>query len=139
MPHRFVGLLAVAALVVPLSARNTNPNPDEQVWDSGSTFVSMCHELGKPSEELTAIQMEHANWCMAYLNGISDGVRLEITLSNESGTPLLLPYCVPPDVKKIQMYLVLIKYVQDNPSQAHLPTATLFGRAMKSAFPCPIH
>jgi hypothetical protein len=69
---------------------------------------------------------------------VRDGVNLEITLSNQSGTPLLLPYCVSPDVKKIQQYLVLIKYVQDNPAQAHLPTATLFGRAMKAAFPCPL-
>lgn len=139
MLRRIACALVVAVLVVPLGARNAEPHADEQVWDSGNAVLSMCHELGKPSAELTTIQMEHANWCMAYLNGVSDGVRLEITLSNESGTPLLLPYCVPPDAKKIQEYLVLIKYVQDNPAQAHLPTATLFGRAMKAAFPCPTH
>jgi hypothetical protein len=139
MLHRIALALVVVCCLVLLSARKAEPVPDEQVWDSGNAFVSMCHELGKPSEELTKIQIEHANWCMAYLNGVSDGVGLEITLSNESGTPLLLPYCVPPDAKKIQEYLVLIKYVQDNPAQAHLPTATLYGRAMKAAFPCPTH
>jgi len=125
--------------VVSLGARKGEPVPDQQVWDSGNDFLYMCHDLGRPAEELSSLQMFHGNICMAYLNGLRDGVSLEITLSNQSGTPLLLPYCVPPDAKQIQEYLVLIKYVQDNPAQAHLPTATLYGRATKAAFPCPTH
>lgn len=139
MVHRIGLALVVASCVVLLSARRAEPANDEQVWESGTAFVSMCHELGKPSEELTTLQMEHGNWCMAYLNGVSDGVNLEVTLSNQAGNLALLPFCIPPDVKKIQVYLVVIKYVQDNPAQAHLPTATLYGRAMKAAFPCPTH
>jgi len=139
MLHRIALALVLVSCVALLNARSDKPSHDEQVWDSGSAFLSMCHDLGKPSEELTTIQMEHANWCMAYINGVSDGVSLEVTLSNQSGNVALLPYCVPPDVKRIQEYLVLIKYVQDNPGQAHLPTATLYGRAMKAAFPCPNH
>jgi len=131
--------LVVAAWVVSVGARRAEPVPDSQVWDSGNDFLYMCHDLGKPADELSSLQMFHGNICMAYLNGLSDGLNLEITLSNQSGTPLLLPYCVPQDVKKIQIYLVTVKYVQDNPAQAHLPTATLFGRAMKAAFPCPSH
>ena len=131
-----LALAVVAFCVVLLSARKAEPEPDEMLWDSGNAFLSMCHDLGKPTEELTQVQMLHGNFCLSYLNGLSDGVMLEINLSNQSGKPLVLPYCVPPEAKKIQMYLVLIKYVQDNPAQAHLSTATLFGRAMKAAFPC---
>lgn len=139
MLNRIAFTLVVTSCVALLSARGVGPSNDEQVWDSGNAFLSMCHELGKPTEELTTMQMEHANWCMAYLNGVSDGVSLEVTLSNQAGNLALLPYCIPPDVKKIQVYLVVIKYVQDNPAQAHLPTATLYGKAMKAAFPCPNH
>jgi hypothetical protein len=140
MLHRIALTLVVVSCVVLLSARKAEPSSDvQQVWESGNAFLYMCHDLGKPSEELTQIQMLHANMCMNYLNGLDDGVSLAIGLSNQSGNLALLPYCFPPAAARIQQYLVLIKYVQDNPAQAHLQTATLFGRAMKAAFPCPTH
>jgi hypothetical protein len=36
-----------------------------------------------------------------------------------------------------QLFLVLLKYIRDNPAKAHEATAILFGHAMKDAFPCP--
>jgi hypothetical protein len=57
-------------------------------------------------------------------------------LSRSPGHSELFPYCMSEDVTNAQMVRILLKYIRANPATAHLPTATLFGSAMKEAFPC---
>ncbi len=86
---------------------------------------------------MTSSELVAVNNCISYVNGVDEGIKLEIGFLNESGHPQLLPYCVPIGVKRGQPFLVLLKYIRDNPAKTHEATAILFGHAMKDAFPCP--
>jgi hypothetical protein len=70
------------------------------------------------------------------VKGLLDGVLLQISLSRSPDHAELFPYCVSGDVTNAQVVRILLKYIRANPTTAHLPTALLFGSAMKEAFPC---
>ena len=122
-----------AILAVAMSAWSQQT---EQLWDSGNAFLQRCRAAEKATSDMTSSELVSVNNCISYVNGLDEGIKLEITFLNESGRPQVLPYCVPVGVKRGQPFLVLLKYIRENPATAHESTAILFGRAMKDAFPC---
>lgn len=131
-PYLFlVPLMCLAAL--PVCAEDKFQIPRS----SGNAFLQTCSAVDKPTEAMTSIEMLHGNICLAYIVGLVDGVSLQVDLSRVSSHAELFPYCLSDEVGNGQLVRVLLKYIRDNPAKAHLPTATLFGMAMKEAFPCP--
>ena len=110
-----VGLVCLAA--VPLLAQEIPETPSR----SGNAFLQDCSVVDKPVNDL---------------KGLLDGVLLQISLSRSPSHVELFPYCVSGDVSNVQVARILLKYIRANPATAHLPTAALFGSAMKEAFPC---
>jgi hypothetical protein len=60
--------------------------------------------------------------CAGYIIGVTD-------------TTLDL-YCFPPDVTKMQIRGVAVKYLNNNPRKLHLLAPGLVIKAMQTAFPC---
>jgi hypothetical protein len=126
-----VSLICFAAL--PIQAEDKL----EDIWQSGNGFFRMCHATDKATEEMTNTEIFHGNLCLSYLAGIEDGIWLQADSARSPGHGEPLPYCINPNVQRIQPVRILLKYIRDNPAKAHLRTVELFGFAMKEAFPCP--
>src|SRR6202035_3342212 len=109
-------LVALTCLAfVPAHSQDT-----EQLWDSGNAFLRMCHVTDKSSGEMTSSELCFANHCISYVNGLEDGIELEMDLSHGSDHQDLFPYCVSPGVTKGQPVRILLKYIRDNPAKAHM-------------------
>jgi hypothetical protein len=46
--------------------------------------------------------------------------------------------CIPDEVEIGQMTNITLKYIHENPEQAHMPSAGLVILAQQHAFPCPL-
>jgi hypothetical protein len=130
-PRAFLVSLIFLALV-PSHAQEKPEIPSR----SGNVFLQDCSMVDKPVDVLNHTELQLANVCLSYVVGLHDGVSLEISLSRSPGHSELFPYCVSEDVTNAQLVRILLKYIRANPATAHLSTATLFGSAMKEAFPC---
>src|SRR6202035_1846695 len=81
-------LVALTCLAfVPAHSQDT-----EQLWDSGNAFLRMCHVTDKSSGEMTSSELCFANHCISYVNGLEDGIELEMDLSHGSDHQDLFPY-----------------------------------------------
>ena len=128
-------LLALVCLAAaPLPAQETLEAPSR----SGNAFLQDCSVVDKPVNDLNRSELQRANVCLSYVAGLQDGVLLQISLSRSPDHVELFPYCMSGNVTNAQMARILLKYIRANPATAHLPTAMLFGSAMKGAFPCPV-
>ena len=125
-----VGLVCLAA--VPLLAQEILEAPSR----SGNVFLQDCSVVDKSVNDLNRSESQRSNVCLSYVMGLLDGVLLQISLSRSPSHVELFPYCVSGDVSNVQVARILLKYIRANPATAHLPTAALFGSAMKEAFPC---
>jgi Rap1a immunity proteins len=129
--------LVWVVLIVCFASVSVHAQATEQLWDSGNAFLKWCHVADKSSEEMTKnSEICSVNHCISYVNGLGNGVGLQMDLSHASGQAELFPYCVSPGVTKGQPLRILLKYIRDNPAKAHMKTAVLFGMAMQEAFPC---
>ena len=117
----------------PLSAQETIEAPSR----SGNVFLQDCSVVDKSVNDLNRSELQRSNVCLSYVVGLLDGVLLQISLSRSPDHVELFPYCMNGNVTNAQAARILLKYIRANPATAHLPTATLFGYAMKEAFPCP--
>jgi hypothetical protein len=129
--------LLLVVLTFCVAAVSVRAQETEQLWDSGNAFLRTCHAADKSADEMTTSELCNVNHCLSFLDGLEEGVLLEMDLSRASGHPLLFPYCVTLGVTKEQPFRILLKYIRDNPAKTHLKTAVLFGMAMQEAFPCP--
>ena len=127
-----IALVCLAAAQLP--AQETLDAPSR----SGNVFLQDCSVVDKSVNDLNRSEMQRSNVCLSYVMGLLDGVLLQISLSRTPDHVELFQYCMSGNVTNAQVARVLLKYIRANPATAHLPTATLFGSAMKEAFPCPI-
>jgi Ssp1 endopeptidase immunity protein Rap1a len=49
------------------------------------------------------------------------------------------PFCVPDAADNEQMIRITLKYIRNNPEEAHKTTAVLIVEAVRVAFPCVAH
>lgn len=126
-------LVALMCLAVVCHAQGNT----EQFWETGNGFLRICNSADKLSKDWTDSERSMAFACLTFLEGLRQGVILEIDLSRSTGHGALFPFCVPEEIEGGQEIRVLLKYLRDNPAKTHLRTAPLFAMAMKDAFPCP--
>jgi hypothetical protein len=128
------------SLLVALVCLAAVPGPAQDILEapsiSGNAFMNVCSAVDKPVNDLKSSQLLPVNVCLSYVKGLLDGVVLQISLSRTPDHVELFPYCVSGNVTDAQVARILLKYIRANPATAHLPTAALFGSAMKEAFPC---
>jgi hypothetical protein len=131
-------------LLVTLTCLATGPSQNidkrESVSESGNAFVRTCSSVDAPSGEKSDLVLAQVAVCAAYVDGLANGIQLELDLLESDGKGKFPePHCAGDGRVEVgQMIRILLKYIRDNPEKAHWPTAALFALAMKQSFPCPI-
>ena len=110
----------------------------ETLYESGNAFARQCAAVDKNDSELTPLDLTYEMACYAYVVGIVNGVEAEqhyatAALQADVGTPYRLPV---DQIESAQAVRITLKYIRDNPSQAHRPAGALVIKAIHDTFPC---
>jgi len=101
---------------------------------SGNVFLRLCSSIDK--DERSATEAGHLVECVAYTEGVIDGVVSEAAYVNvKTGKETPEPYCLP-KAESGQLVRIVLKYIRNHPEEAHQPTAFLIVVALQEAFPC---
>ena len=77
------------------------------------------------------IDIFNSGYCMGRVNGV---------IVTHGGFREYLPkhknFCMPNEVTTNQTIKIVVKYLNDNPSELHLPDVFLIQKAIIKAFPC---
>ena len=129
---RCLALVVFCTLSIPAFSIN-------HLYDSGNDFLSECSALDKEAS-LTSSEMFKNVQCISYTRGLIDGsIHENARINFESKIKLPLPpfpFCLPDDAKDLQVGRVVLKYIRDNPENAHVATSALVFAALRKAFPC---
>ena len=110
-------------------------NNQDAFTASGNAFVRVCSVVDKQTG--TNDDSNNLALCMGYVQGFADGVTLGVKYSNALSSKDAKPvFCVPDDVTTSQLIRVALKYIRDNPADAHHSTASLLMAAIGTNFPC---
>ena len=120
---------------------------DGVINGTGNQLITLCNEKSH--------QAQNTNWnyCIAYVDGVTDGYVWSGSLVNylasqdstiktdKDAYAKLLNlythwYCIPNNVTRQQMALVVSKYLSDNPELLNQPSADLVIGAVAKAWPC---
>ena len=103
---------------------------------SGNAFLRQCSivESGPHTEE----EIFRANGCVLYIGGFVQGVEIaSTTVKVQNKMPTLPePFCRPDHTESQQLVRIVLKYVRDNPEDAHRDTMFVAMWAFQKAFPC---
>jgi len=110
-----------------VSAFSANENYD------GNEFLSKCSSAVKllDNEKLSNSEMQDAEWCLGYVEGIADGIEI---VSETSKSARL--YCMAEDVTTGQGVRVFVKWLRDHPEKLHNSGRILVVASFVNAFPC---
>lgn len=106
---------------------------------SGNDFVRQCSALGRDdvAHETKLEEMPEATFCLGYLSGLRMGFKLEWTFAETyTNHSVPRPFCEPDDVEPGQMAKILLKFIRENPEEAHKTASMLFVEALAKAYPC---
>lgn len=122
-------LLWLTSLVVLFSLplhTETKDTPDT----SGNAFVRLCSNMDAANQ--------WAGACLGYAVGTVDGLNFETAYAQDKAGNKAVPslFRIPESVENGQIIRVLLKHINDNPKDAHLPTVVLIVDALQEAFPC---
>jgi len=126
--------LRMAALLFALSLHvhaQTLESPDV----SGNAFARVCSAMDK--NDKNQLELLQTMSCVFYVNGFADGVDREATFAEEKANRRVpKAFCRPDVAENGQLVRIVLKYIHDNPEQAHEVTKYLIARALTKAFPC---
>jgi hypothetical protein len=122
-------LMFVCSVFLP--AQTTQEFPET----SGNAFVRLCSAVEKDKttdeEALTSIA------CVSYVKGFVAGITAQAGFTaskTKQKTPKM--FCLPEDVEPGQLVRIVLKFVRNNPGDAHRRTDLLVAIALREAFPC---
>jgi len=129
------------ALIFAIALHAQAPDSSESVrvfGGTGSDLLRRCSAVGalKAGDNVSPQQLiehsRHVGSCEGYIAGVND-----MMMSHLADTPKsTLKYCLPSGVEMDQLQRVVKKWLEDNPSQLHLPAGVTVIRALIQAFPC---
>jgi hypothetical protein len=134
MKNLWLVALLFFLLWVPVFAQN-----QETFLSSGSAFLRECSVVDKNdlTQLVEAVQKMEAMGCLSFVGGFVVGVeheRMFVKFKTKQDTPSA--FCVPEDAESIQMVRIVLKYIRDNPAEAHKPTGVLIMKALRNAYRC---
>jgi len=125
-----LALMFVCSVFV--SAQTTQEFPDT----SGNAFMRLCSAVEK--DKTTDQEAATSIACVSYVSGFVAGVTAHAGFAAykmKQKVPTM--FCLPEDVEPGQLVRVVLKFVRNNPEDAHRRTDVLIARALREAFPCP--
>jgi hypothetical protein len=103
---------------------------------SGNAFVRFCSAVDK--DKNTEEEIPHVWGCLGYVEGLVEGMDGGYFFyENSMKGPVTRAFCVPPDTSHGQLVRIVLKFIRNNPEEAHKRTAFLIVEAINKAFPCP--
>ena len=89
-------------------------------------------------EPRTELETQQGRDCLLYIAGFVQGVEVGNTTTRvETKQPTLpMPFCRPDNVETAQLVRIVLKYIQENPEDAHQDTMLVAMWAFQKAFPC---
>lgn len=106
----------------------------DNLYDSGNAFARLCSSLDRANDSnLTILEKARNMNCMAYVDGVLDGVAYEYKIAQDN---LATPFCIPDGVTSLQVGLITLKYIKNNPELANRTAVFLVVHAIREAFPC---
>lgn len=126
-------LIALFSLLAVSLAAQTREYPE----DSGNAFLRVCGVFDKDTDKIPTTEAESVFRCLGYVGGFMSGVGSEQRFA-EAATGRKVPaaFCVQNGVEEVQTIRIVLKYVRDNPADAHLSTPALIIAALRKAYPC---
>jgi hypothetical protein len=74
---------------------------------------------------------------MLYIAGFVQGVEVGNTTTRvQAKQPVVMPFCRPNGVENAQLVRIVLKYIRENPEDAHQDTMLVAMWALQRAFPC---
>ena len=135
----FTRLLLVLVLCsLSLTAQATDETA-VSIIKTGNGFVRVCSAIEKLDTEqrLTVEEQVNIAVCFGYMRGLLDGVEMMVGANNALHTASLKqPFCPDSGVTLSQTVRIVLKYIKDNPEEAHWFTSLLAATALHKAFPC---
>jgi len=108
----------------------------EFVDDSGNAFLRLCSAIDK--EDKTSTEWAHVMACTGFVTGFTRGVEFgSLYVEDKAHKKVPHLFCTPSEIENGQIIRIVLKYIRDNPAEAHLPTGALVVDALQKAFPCP--
>ncbi len=130
----------VALLILLCSGLACAQEKQEFPSTSGNAYLRECSVIEKDLNDLTQADMKYFVSCIAYTEGILDGVRAEDGFQTATtGKPQTAPFCVPDAADNGQIVRITLKYIRNNLEEAHKATSVLIFEALRQAFPCAAH
>jgi hypothetical protein len=129
-----------AAFILVFSCILATPvHAQKNISTSGNEYLA-CSVIDKPQQQFTQIDFLEMGMCEGFMLGLKDGVGLSFSFmkKDDSGSMEDMGICFPAgDTADLgQIIRIVLKYIRQNPEQAHLPSAALVLMATKAAFPC---
>jgi hypothetical protein len=99
--------------------------------------VRLCSSIENEGSEITREESRNIVYCVAYVEGVVQGVEVEIAYSTgTTGNKPRSPFCLPDTVEDGQIVKIILKYIRNHPEEAHKSTVSLMIEALREAFPC---
>ena len=131
MKNLWLFTLLFVLLTTPLSAQT-----QEFPWTSGNAFLRICSVID--NKNMTLEEGRQVVGCLGYVTGFTYGVVYENNFADYvTSGKAPAPFCIPEGVEMGQILQIGLKYIRDNSTVDHLPTATLIAGALGKAYPCP--
>ena len=128
---KYLALIIAAVFVLTVT-------PAMAVKRSGNDLLIDCTNLIK-TESLESVSRDHVRG-MGYCIGIIDGLVTfnyvyESVLQRE-GKDNLVQMCLPQRISTRTLATIIVKYLEDNPSQLHSAGQALAAQALVAKYPC---
>ena len=108
------------------------------LYESGNAFVRFCSVADKVDKSSSDSDVQHAASCAFYVLGFVHGVEYGTGFTETTkGKNALQPFCRPDGVENGQMVRIVLKFIRENPEEAHKATPLLITLAMAQSYPCP--
>jgi hypothetical protein len=115
-------LTFLLALLLPPSVTQAN----------GNELLSQCSSALKLGQNDPNIDIAGAGFCMGFVIGIKDTLRLAYEASPDS----IIKTCIPREVTGFQAIRVVTKFLENHPEKLHEDEYILSVTALREAFPC---
>lgn len=130
---RFAIAFAILCLVPCLSAQ------DNVHVTTGNELMQKCRFFfadltGNTPATMTNSERIDMGYCAGYLDGVTDVEQTWDWVEGKSSKAA--HYCMPNEVTKGQMLLVIKKWMEDHPAKLHEQASYLIHDAFLNAFPC---
>ena len=110
--------------------------PKEYPYESGNAFLRLCSVIEQVQR--TNGENQTGVGCVSYIAGFVDGVETGnlTTTVQMKPTTVPQPFCRPEGVENGQLVKIVLKYIRENPEDAHHSTGLVAMWAFQKAFPC---